>query len=100
MRLSEKALALVAAVLWGGCILFVSLVNVFVPTYGMEFLKMMSSVYPGFHVTRTFGDILVGTVYGLVDGAIAGYLLSLLYNWFAGPVLHESLAAGQTRQAA
>jgi hypothetical protein len=100
MHLSERALAVVAAVLWGGCMLFVSLVNAAVPTYGMEFLKMMSSVYPGFHATRTFGDVLIATIYGLVDGAVGGYLLGLLYNQFVGPVPHESLVSGEARHAA
>lgn len=100
MRLSEKALATVGGVLWGGGMLFVSLVNVAIPAYGMEFLNVMSSVYPGFHATHTLRDALVATMYGLVDGAIGGYLLGLLYNWFARPVSHECVNTGQTKSAA
>ena len=100
MRLSEKALAMVAAVLWGGCILFVGLVNMAIPTYGTEFLRMMSSIYPGFHATRTLADVAVGTIYGLVDGAIGGYLLGFLYNWFATTARHESVTTEQARHAA
>ena len=42
------------------------------PSYGGDFLRMVSSVYPGFHDTRTAGEVIVGMVYGLADGAIAG----------------------------
>jgi hypothetical protein len=76
-RISAKAMALVAALLWGGCLLFVGLINIGAPSYGAEFLRMMSSIYPGFHDTRTWGEVILGTVYGFVDGAIAG----LLFAW-------------------
>jgi hypothetical protein len=82
MRLSLKGLTFACALLWGGAILFVGLINLASPTYGMEFLKLTSSVYPGFHASRTFADVIVGTVYALVDGAIAGFLLGWLYNLF------------------
>ena len=50
-------------------------------------------LYPGFYNTRTFADVLLGTLYGLVDGAAGGWLLGCVYNYFAGP-LHQS---GTTR---
>jgi hypothetical protein len=74
MRLSLKSLTFACALLWGGAILLVGLINLASPSYGMEFLKLASSVYPGFHDSRKFVDVLVGTGYGLVDGAIAGLL--------------------------
>ena len=85
MRLSVKGLTLAMAILWGVCGTFlVGLYNLFFPPYGEHFLLTMSSVYPGYHATRTLGDVLVGTGYGLVDGGIAGLVFSLLYNFFAG----------------
>jgi hypothetical protein len=84
MRLSMKGMAVAAALLWGGCILFVGLLNLAMPSYGMNFLQMMSSVYPWFHASRSFGDVLMGSVDGLVDGATAGILFAWLYNSFSG----------------
>ena len=84
MRFSLKALAVVAALLWGGGVLFVGLVNLAAPSYGTMFLQCVSSVYPGFHNSRTFIDVLVGTGYALVDGAVAGLLFGWLYNLLAG----------------
>jgi hypothetical protein len=56
------------------------LLNLAVPTYGNAFLQGIGSVYPGFYHTRTFADVIVGTVYGAVDGALGGALLAWLYN--------------------
>ena len=94
-RLSTWVMTLVPAILWGGCMLIVGLINLAAPSYGLDFLRMMSSVYPGFHLTHTAGEIVLGTVYGLADGAIAGYLFAMLYNWFAGMGAHSMQGAHQ-----
>lgn len=83
MKLSIRALTIVSALLWGGGLLLVAVLNLASPSYGVAFLQMMSSVYPGFHASSTFGDVLVGTIYALVDGAICGLLFGWLYNGFA-----------------
>ena len=83
MRLSMKGMIAASALLWGGGILFVGLLNLAMPAYGTNFLQMLSSVYPWFHASRTFGDVIIGTIDGLVDGATAGFLFAWLYNAFA-----------------
>ena len=85
MKLSLKAMAFAMALLCGGCILFFGIVNLAAPSYGMEFLKLASSIYPGFHASGTFADVLVGAGYALIDGAIGGFLLAWLYNLVAKP---------------
>lgn len=92
-RLSMKVMAIVPALLWGGCMLFVGLINMGAPSYGGDFLRMMSSVYPGFHDTRTAAEVVIGTIYGLVDGAIAGVLFAWLYNLIAGSSSHATQGA-------
>lgn len=76
-------MTIAVALLCGGCIFVVGVINLAAPSYGMEFLKIVSSVYPGFHASRTFLDVLAGTGYGLLDGAIGGCLIAWLYNLFA-----------------
>lgn len=83
MRLSPKSLMMACGLLWGGAVLCVGLLNLASASYGMDFLKLIGSVYPGFHASRKLGDVLVGTGCGLLDGAIAGFLLGWLYNLFA-----------------
>jgi len=84
MRLSIKGMAFSAGLLWGGAILAVGLVHLANESYGSLFLGTVASIYPGFHRVHTVWDVLIGTGYGLLDGACAGLLLAWLYNIFAG----------------
>ena len=84
MKLSISGLAIASALLWGGGLLFVGVLNLMVPSYGVAFLQMMSSVYPGFKASPAIGDVTVGTLYAAVDGAICGILFAWLYNLFVG----------------
>ena len=83
MKLSVKALAMTSGLVWGGAMLTCGLVNLAARPYGRRFLEVMSSVYPGFHNSRTLGDVLVGAGYGFVDGAVAGSVIAAIYNRFA-----------------
>ena len=86
MRLSLKSLMYACGLVWGGALLLTGLLNLAFASYGTEFLKLASSIYPGFHASRTAGDVFLGTIYGLCDGAVGGLILGWLYNLFAPPV--------------
>jgi hypothetical protein len=84
MKLSVKGMAFAVAILWGlGAMLITGLSNLIWPGYGREFLRLMSSVYPGYHATASLSQVIVGSLYGVVDGAGCGAILALLYNRFA-----------------
>jgi TRAP-type mannitol/chloroaromatic compound transport system permease large subunit len=85
VKFNTKALALAAAILWGLAMLVMGLVNLFWGNYGQQFLQTISSVYPGYHATRSVAEVVVGTVYGAVDGLIGGAVFAWLYNHFAKP---------------
>lgn len=81
MRLSVRGVALASAVLWGILAMFVTgIANLIWPSYGQGFLNMMASIYPGFRGTPSLGRVLVGALYGLVDGAVGGAIFAWLYN--------------------
>ena len=82
MNLNVKALGLTCGLLLGGAVLFTGLGQLIWPTYGVAFLDLFSSVYPGYQVGG-FGSVIVGTVYALVDGFIGGIILAWLYNKFS-----------------
>ena len=84
MRLSLKGMTIAAGLLGGSAILFVGLINLARPTYGVHFLQGISSVYPWFHGSGSFVDVMIGTIDGLIDGAIAGFLFGWLYNLAVG----------------
>lgn len=85
MKLSVKGMAIAFALLWGVLAMFLTgLANLIWPGYGKAFLDLMASVYPGYHATASLGDVIVGALYGVVDGAVGGALFAWLYNRFAG----------------
>lgn len=86
MKLNVKAMALAAGVLWGLALLLVGLANLVWEGYGVDFLELAASVYPGYTGAASLWQVIVGTLYGLVDGAIAGAVLAWLYNLCAARV--------------
>jgi hypothetical protein len=81
MKLSVKGTAFAAAFAWGILAMFLTgLANLIWPGYGQEFLRFMASVYPGYHAAPSFGQVIVGALYGVVDGAICGAVFAWLYN--------------------
>ncbi|MGB8469161.1 MAG: hypothetical protein WCD71_03275 [Candidatus Sulfotelmatobacter sp.] len=83
MKLNTKALALTSAILWGLAMLVTSLANLIWGNFGQQFLQTMSSGYPGYHATRSITEVIVGTLYGAVDGFVGGAVFAWLYNQFA-----------------
>ncbi|HVO82711.1 MAG TPA: bacteriophage holin [Terriglobales bacterium] len=83
MKLNLKAMALAWGILWGLVMLLLGLCYLIGGSYGQQFLQFMASVYPGYHATRSLGDVIVGALYGGVDGLIGGAVFAWLYNLFA-----------------
>ena len=84
MKLDVKAMALTIGLAWGVLAMFVTgLANLIWDGYGEDFLDVMASVYPGYDATASFGQVIIGTLYGLLDGAVGGAVVAWLYNRFA-----------------
>jgi hypothetical protein len=84
MKLSIWPFTIAAAIIWGLVMLLTGIANLIWPTYGVAFLEMLASIYPGYHGAGNFGAVIVGTLYAALDGAVFGLVLALLYNAFAG----------------
>jgi hypothetical protein len=84
MRLSIKGMAIAFGLTWGGGVFCLGLIHLASPSFGASFLTGVSSIYPGFHGARSFGDALVGGAYALIDGGVGGLIFAWLYNFFAG----------------
>ncbi len=84
MRINIKAAALTVGLVWGVLGMFVTGVgNLLVPGYGQGLLDVMASVYPGYAATPTIGQVLIGTLYGLLDGVVVGAVFAWVYNTVA-----------------
>jgi len=84
MKLNVKALSLTVGVLWAAGVFLVGIGNLAWPEYGVAFLQVIASIYPGYDAARSFGAVIVGTLYALVDGLILGLLIAWVYNLIAG----------------
>lgn len=83
MKLDVKATALTIGLLWGAAMFLTGTANLVWDGYGEDFLDVMASVYPGYHATASFGQVILGTLYGLLDGAAGGAVIAWLYNRLA-----------------
>ena len=79
MKLDAKALALSLGIVWGAAVFLVGAGNLLWPGYGLAFLDLAASLYPGLHV-GSLPNVIVGTLYALVDGAVSGLVLAWIYN--------------------
>jgi hypothetical protein len=89
VKLSIKAMAAASALLWGGAVLTVGIANLIRPRYGTEFLRLLASIYPGYHDRPTIRHVVLGSGYAVVDGAVGGALCAWLYNRFV-PTIEPS----------
>lgn len=84
MRLNIKAFCLTTGILWAAAVLLVGIANLVWSGYGGVFLQLIASIYPGYDATRSFGAVVVGTLYALLDGLILGLVFAWVYNLIAG----------------
>jgi hypothetical protein len=82
VKLNVKAMALSWAILWGATIFLTGLANLIWAGYAQEFLKVVASIYPGYHATPSFVQVIIGTLYAIADGFFGGWIFAWLYNRF------------------
>ena len=80
-KLDPKAFGLSCGIIGAVMLFLMTLFAVFGVDYGLAFLKMVESVYPGYAISGL--GVIVGTVYGFLDGFIGGYIFAWLYNKLA-----------------
>lgn len=76
-RWSVRGLALSCGILWALAMLFMGLMGLYYG-YGLEFLKVMESVYVGFELSLM--GVVIGTVWGFIDGIVGGAIFAWVYN--------------------
>jgi len=83
MKLSIKALAITAAIIWGGALLIVGSANMMFPGYGLDFLEVIGSIYPGYQPGTGLSSVIIGSLYGFVDAGIGAAIFAWLYNFIS-----------------
>ena len=81
MKLNVKGFGSAMAILFALVAFFTALANLLFPAYGVGFLKVLDSIYPGYTFGKWgFGGVIVVTLYAAVDGFIVGIVGAWLYN--------------------
>jgi hypothetical protein len=81
MKLNVIQLGLTLAILWALLVLLMGVTNLIFPAYGVAFLQIVDSIYPGYHLGKWgFGGVIVATVYAVIDGFVVGVVIAWLYN--------------------
>lgn len=78
MTLNSKSFGLTGGILWGLCMLVMTLLAVGTG-YATEFLNVVVSIYPGYTITP-LGSV-VGLVYGFIDMGVGLFIFAELYNF-------------------
>jgi len=83
MKLGITRFGFTAGVVWGGIVFIKGLANMVLTGYGEAFLKVVDSIYPGYHMGQWgVGGVVVATLYAALDGFIIGIIFAWLYNLF------------------
>jgi hypothetical protein len=83
MKLNVRAFALTAGLLWALSIFFVQTLNALLPPYSGPFLALLSSIYPYYRPEDSYAFVLLGMLYGFLDGAIGAAIFAWVYNQLA-----------------
>lgn len=83
MKLDVVRFGCAVSTIWALIVFLVGLGNLLFPAYGVAFLHIVDSIYPGYHFGKWgFGGVVVATVYAAVDGWVVGLVFAWLYNLF------------------
>lgn len=85
MKLDKLRLGCALAAVWGLIAFFTGIGNLIWDMYGVAFLKVLESIYPGYTFGRWgFGGVIVVTLYAALDGFVIGVVIAWIYNLFKG----------------
>ncbi len=81
MKLDVIRFGCTVSAVYGLVVLLTGIGNLIWPGYGDGLLKVIDSLYPGYHLGQWgFGGVLVGTLYAVLDGWVMGVVFAWLYN--------------------
>ncbi len=81
MKLNPLRLGCALSIVYGLSCFCVGIGNLIWNRYGIAFLKVMESIYPGYTFGRWgFWGVLVVALYAALDGFIIGVVIAWLYN--------------------
>jgi hypothetical protein len=87
MQIRKRAFGLAVGLVWGFAVLLITWWLLIIESPGRTISKL-SLVYYGY--SFSWGGALIGFLWGLLDGFIAGVLIAWLYNFFSNKIYKTS----------
>ncbi len=81
MKLNPKQLAIAGGIVWGAYVLLAGWAAA-IGWGNHALVNALAGLYIGYKAT--FWGSVIGGLWAIVDGVIAGYLIAYLYNWSKG----------------
>jgi len=83
MKLDVLRMGYAAATVWAIAVFLTGVANLVWPDYAVGFLKIIDSIYPGYHLGEWgIWGVLVALLYSFIDAWIMGVLFALFYNLY------------------
>ncbi|MCP2520710.1 hypothetical protein NLD30_09750 [SCandidatus Aminicenantes bacterium Aminicenantia_JdfR_composite] len=82
MKLSVLRLGISLSIVGALAVFLTGLANLLWTGYGEGFLRIVDSLYPGYHYGGGFLSVIVGSLYAALDGFVTGAVIALFYNLF------------------
>lgn len=77
-KIDVKKAAISAGLVWGSGIFFAGLLGAITGNFAGDFINAMGSLYMGYE--PTYVGSVIGGIWALIDGGIAGALFAYIYN--------------------
>jgi hypothetical protein len=80
MRISTRPVSLTFAMLVAILMIIVGPARLVSENHRQAFVEVTASLYPGYTGAENFPQVIIGALYGVLDGAVGGVVLNWLYN--------------------
>lgn len=77
MKWNTKRVALAGGIFWAAALFLTTLISIWTGLF-VDFLKVISSIYPGFSIS--YVGSVIGLVYGFLDVFIGVYIFVWIYK--------------------
>ena len=80
LKLNAYKLGLAGGIVTSFCVFISTIIVLIFPSYGIEFLQIIDSIYGFLGYRVSFVGAILGAVYGFFDGFIFTWIFARIYN--------------------
>ena len=82
MKMKVLRFGMALCIVWTLIVFGIGILNLINVGYGSHFLKLIDSIYPGYHYGQWgFWGVLVASLYAAVEAFLVGIIFAWIYNF-------------------